>query len=59
MAAAPPLFPVRASFPGEEHRAPIEASGVLPEQDLVELARFALMKDQHAALRAFRDALRR
>jgi Uma2 family endonuclease len=47
------LFELR----GEAYE-PIEASGVLPEVDLVELARFAAVKDQHAALRAFRDALR-
>jgi Uma2 family endonuclease len=34
------------------------ASEVFPEVDLVAIARMALMPDQHAALRAFRDELR-
>jgi Uma2 family endonuclease len=38
---------------------PIAASAVLPEVDLVELTRFAAEPDQHAALKAYRDALRR
>jgi Uma2 family endonuclease len=37
---------------------PIEKSAVLPEVDLLRLAHFAVMRDQHAALRAFRDELR-
>jgi Uma2 family endonuclease len=36
----------------------IAASEVLPEVDLAQLARFAVEADQHAALRAYRDALR-
>jgi len=39
--------------------APREASGVLPEVDLPELARFATMSDQHKALRAYREVLRK
>lgn len=38
-------------------RSPVSA--VLPEVDLPVLASFAVRADQHAALRAFRDALRR
>ncbi len=34
------------------------ASGVLPQVDLVQLARFALMEDQHAALVGYRSELR-
>ncbi|HEU5074513.1 MAG TPA: Uma2 family endonuclease [Polyangiaceae bacterium] len=37
---------------------PIERSQVFPEVDLPVLARFALLEDQHAALKAFRDELR-
>lgn len=37
---------------------PIERSQVFPEVDLPTLARFALLEDQHAALKAFRDELR-
>lgn len=36
----------------------VPASEVLPEIDLKELASYAAQTDQHAALRAFRDALR-
>jgi Uma2 family endonuclease len=36
----------------------IPRSAVLPEVDLAELGRFAMMDDQHAALRAYRDTLR-
>lgn len=35
-----------------------ERSEVFPEVDLDAIARYAAMSDQHAALRAFRDALR-
>ena len=38
--------------------AAIDASGVLPEVDLTRLAHFAGMRDQHAALRAYRAELR-
>ncbi|HWO09621.1 MAG TPA: Uma2 family endonuclease [Polyangiaceae bacterium] len=37
----------------------IEQSQVFPEIDLPALARYALLEDQHAALKAFRDELRR
>lgn len=37
----------------------IERSEVFPEVDLSVLARYALVEDQHAALKAFRDELRR
>jgi Uma2 family endonuclease len=37
---------------------PIEASEVLPEVDLAQLAHFAEQPDQHAALKAYRDTLR-
>lgn len=36
----------------------IAASEVIPEVDLAQIARYAQMTDQHAALRAFRDELR-
>jgi len=39
--------------------AAIEGSRVLPEVDLERLAHYARFSDQHAALRAFRDELRR
>jgi Uma2 family endonuclease len=42
-----------------EGYAPIPVSEVLPEVDLAELARFAADADQHAALKAYRAALRR
>lgn len=35
-----------------------ERSEVFPEVDLTAIARHAVMPDQHAALRAFRDELR-
>jgi Uma2 family endonuclease len=38
---------------------PLERSEVFPEVDLPALARYALVEDQHAALKAFRDELRR
>lgn len=38
---------------------PLEASEVLPEPNLVELARFAQEQDQHAALTGYRAVLRR
>ncbi|MCC6873437.1 MAG: Uma2 family endonuclease [Sandaracinaceae bacterium] len=38
---------------------PIAQSEIFPEVDLAELARHALEPDQHAALKAYRDALRR
>ncbi|MBM4364458.1 MAG: Uma2 family endonuclease [Deltaproteobacteria bacterium] len=38
---------------------PIPRSEVLPEIDLVRLARFANEADQHAAVRAYRDEIRR
>jgi Uma2 family endonuclease len=37
----------------------IGASEVFPEVDLARIAHFAVERDQHAALRAFRDELRR
>lgn len=37
----------------------IDASEVFPEVDLARVAHFAVQDDQHAALRAFRDELRR
>ena len=37
---------------------PIEQSEVFPEVDLGAIARYALLEDQHAALKAFRDELR-
>lgn len=37
----------------------VAASEVIPELDLSELVRFVTMPDQHAALRAFRDLVRR
>ena len=43
----------------DEGYAPIETSAVIPEIDLVRLAHFAQELDQHAALTAFRDELRR
>lgn len=42
----------------DAHYEPIEQSEVFPEVDLHVLARYALMEDQHAALKAFRDELR-
>jgi Uma2 family endonuclease len=42
----------------EDRYAAIAASEVFPEIDLAAIARFAVMPDQHAALRAFRDELR-
>ena len=36
----------------------IEASAVFPEVDLARIAHFAVTRDQHAALRAYRDELR-
>jgi hypothetical protein len=41
-----------------DHYEAIDASEALPEVDLVRIAHHALQKDQHAALRAFRDELR-
>lgn len=38
---------------------PVPASEVFPEVDLAAIARHAAIPDQHAALRAFRDELRR
>lgn len=37
----------------------VPASVVFPEVDFAAIARFAVMTDQHAALRSFRDELRR
>jgi hypothetical protein len=37
----------------------VPASEVLPEVELVEIARYAVLADQHEALKAFRDELRR
>jgi len=42
-----------------DHYEAIPASEVLPEPDLLRIAHFAEQPDQHAALRAFRDELRR
>jgi hypothetical protein len=42
---------------GERYDA-IPSSEVLPEVDVARLAHFAKERDQHAALRAFRDELR-
>lgn len=42
-----------------DHYEAIEQSQVFPEIDLPVLARYALLEDQHAALKAFRDELRR
>jgi len=44
---------------GNNRYRPIPASEVFPEVDLAQLAHFAQMPDQHAALKAYRDALRR
>jgi len=38
--------------------APVSASGIFPEVDLVRIAHHAQAPDQHAALRAFRSELR-
>ena len=43
---------------GEQYKV-IESSEVLPEVDLSQLAAHALNDDQHAALKAYRDELRR
>ena len=43
---------------GEAGYAPAAASAVLPEVDLTRLAHFVVMRDQHAALRAFQAELR-
>jgi Uma2 family endonuclease len=42
-----------------DHYEVIGASEVLPEVDLLQIARLAERPDQHAALRAFHDELRR
>jgi Uma2 family endonuclease len=42
-----------------DHYESVAASGVFPEVDLSAIARHAVMPDQHAALRSFRDELRR
>jgi Uma2 family endonuclease len=42
-----------------DHYEAIPASEVLPEPELTRIAHFAEQPDQHAALRAFRDELRR
>jgi Uma2 family endonuclease len=42
-----------------DHYEPIAASEVLPEIDLVHLASYVQKTDQHVALKAFRDELRR
>lgn len=42
-----------------DHYEAIPGSEVLPEPDLTRVAHFAEQADQHAALRAFRDELRR
>lgn len=42
----------------EDRYARVERSEVFPEVDLAAIARHAVMPDQHAALRAFRDELR-
>jgi len=47
------LFALR----GERYE-PVAQSEVLPEVDLARLAHFALHRDQHAALKAYRDELR-
>ena len=41
-----------------EKYEPIERSEVFPEVDLQLIARYALLEDQHAALKAFRNELR-
>jgi Uma2 family endonuclease len=41
-----------------EHYVEISSSEVLPELDLVRVAHHATQRDQHAALRAYRDELR-
>jgi Uma2 family endonuclease len=38
---------------------PVEASQVLPEVDLGRLAHYAAMRDQHAALKEYREEIRR
>lgn len=38
--------------------APVDGSEVLPEVDLTRIAHYAVMEDQHAALRAYRAELR-
>lgn len=43
---------------GPDGYAPIPQSAVLPELDLARLAHHAVLPDQHAALRTFRDELR-
>lgn len=43
---------------GQDGYAPIPRSAILPELDLARLAHHAVLADQHAALRAFRDELR-
>lgn len=40
------------------HYETVSASEVLPEVDLAVIARHAVETEQHAALRAYRDALR-
>jgi Uma2 family endonuclease len=42
----------------DERYESVPASRVFPEVDLAAIARFAVMTDQHAALRTFRDELR-
>lgn len=39
--------------------APVQTSVVLPELDLTRLAHFVQLRDQHEALRSYRDELRR